>query len=152
MSHVDQRIAAVAHVSIAFGVFIGVGFLLGLAINFVIWLRSKRSPFVELHAEQAGAYQLVVLLINIAIAGIWIAAVVAFLADPEVVTRGLSVKQVLLGAWCLLLPVQIAWFFGTILLGVYAGIVVATGHDFSYPFFGPWARRRMEKRTRSRPA
>jgi uncharacterized Tic20 family protein len=148
MSHIDQRIAAIAHVSIAFGVLIGVGFLLGLAINLVIWLRSKRSPFVELHAEQAGAYQLVVLLTNAAIVGIWIAVIVAFLADPEVVTRGLSVKQVLMAAWCVLLPVQIAWFFGTLFLGVYAGIVVATGHDFSYPIFGPWAQRRMAARGR----
>src|SRR5690242_21024980 len=34
-------VAAVAHLSIAFGVFVGVGFLVGLAINLVIWLRSQ---------------------------------------------------------------------------------------------------------------
>src|SRR5262249_48694351 len=57
MSQVDRRIAAVSHLSIAFGVIIGVGFLLGIAINLVIWLRSRRSTFVEFHSGQAGAYQ-----------------------------------------------------------------------------------------------
>jgi uncharacterized Tic20 family protein len=148
MSHVDRRIAAVAHVSIGFGVIVGVGFLLGLAINLVIWLRSKRSPFVELHAEQAGAYQLIVLLTNIVLVALGITVVVAFLADVEVLTRGLSVKQVLMGTWVATLPLQIVWFFGTIILGVYAGIVVAVGGDFSYPIIGPWARRRMAARGR----
>src|SRR5260370_38563449 len=55
----DRRVAAVAHLSIGFGVFVGVGFLAGLAINLVIWLRSRRSSFVEFHSEQAGTYQLV---------------------------------------------------------------------------------------------
>src|SRR3712207_6461850 len=79
MSHVDQRIAAVAHLSIGFGVVVGVGFLVGLAINLVIWLRSRRSPVVEYHAEQAGAYQLVVLLANVLLVGLWIAAAVVVL-------------------------------------------------------------------------
>jgi uncharacterized Tic20 family protein len=146
MSQIDRRIAAIAHLSIGFGVVVGVGFLLGLAINLVIWLRSKRSPFVELHAEQAGAYQLVVLLTNILLVALGITVVVACLADLEVLTRGLSVKLVLMGIWVATLPLQIGWFFGTIFLGIYAGIVVAAGGDFSYPIFGPWARRRMAVR------
>jgi uncharacterized Tic20 family protein len=146
MSHVDQRLAAVAHLSIGFGVVIGVGFLLSLAINLVIWLRSKRSPLVELHAEQAGAYQLAILLTNLVIIGIWIAVVIMLMGDSEIGAGQLSIRQILMGMWCALLPFQVAWYFGTIIYGVYAGLVVAAGRDFSYPIFGPWARRRQAAR------
>ena len=146
MSHVDRRIAAVAHLSIGFGVIIGVGFLLGIAINLVIWLRSKRSPFVELHAEQAGAYQLVVLVTNVLIIGIWIGVIVLLMGDSELGAGQLSMRQIFMGMWCALAPLQVAWYFGTIIYGVYGGLVVAAGGDFSYPIFGPWARRRMEAR------
>jgi uncharacterized Tic20 family protein len=148
MSHVDQRIAAVAHLSIGFGVIIGVGFLVGLAINLVIWLRSRRSPVVELHAEQAGAYQLAVLLTNVVLVSIWITAAVVVLGNVRIGPDVLQFRPVLIGFWCLLTPLTAAWYFGTILYGVYAGLVVAAGRDFSYPIFGPWARRRMAARTR----
>src|SRR2546430_5974601 len=72
----DRRVAAVAHLSIAFGVFVGVGFLAGLAINLVIWLRSRRSSFVEYHSEQAGTYQLVVFVLNILFVVIWVAGII----------------------------------------------------------------------------
>ena len=144
MSHVDRRIAAVSHLSIGFGVLIGVGFLLGIAINLVIWLRSKRSTFVEYHAEQAGVYQIVVLLSNVVIVGIWIGVLIMLMGDSEIGSGQLSVRQILMGMWCALLPLQIAWYFGTILYGVYGGIVVAAGGSFSYPIIGPWARRRIE--------
>ena len=143
MSHVDRRIAAVAHLSIGFGVIIGVGFLLGLAINLVIWLRSKRSPFVELHAEQAGAYQLTVLVINILTVAIWIAGLVPLLGGSEIGMGQISLRQIVAGLWCALVPLFAVWYFGTILYGVYAGIVIASGGDFSYPIFGKWARRRL---------
>jgi uncharacterized Tic20 family protein len=146
MSHVDRRVAAVAHLSIGFGVVVGVGFLLGLAINLVIWLRSRRSPFVELHAEQAGAFQLAVFLTNVTIIGIWIAVVVMVLGDPQVWQGKLTPALVFAAIWCVLLPFQILWYAGTILLGLYGGLMVALGRDFSYPVFGPWARRRMEAR------
>jgi uncharacterized Tic20 family protein len=149
MSHVDRRIAAVSHFSIAFGVLVGVGFTLGIAINLVIWLRSKRSPFIERHAEQAGAYQLAVLLSNLTILSIWIGVVVMLMGDSEVGAGQLSIRQILMGLWCALLPLHVAWFFGTILYGVYAGLVVAAGGDFSYPIFGPWAQRRAEARSKA---
>jgi uncharacterized Tic20 family protein len=144
--HVDRRIAAVAHLSIGFALLIGVGFLPGLVVNLVIWLRSRHSPFVEMHAEQAGAYQLAVLLSNLTIIGIWIAVVVMLMGDSELGAGQLSIRQILMGMWCALLPLQLAWYFGTILYGVYAGLVVASGRDFSYPIFGAWARRRMAAR------
>jgi len=149
MSHVDRRIAAVSHLSIGFGVLIGVGFLLSIAINLVIWLRSKRSAFVEFHSEQAGVYQLIVLATNLIIVGIWVGGAIMLMGDSELGAGQLSVRQILMGTWCALLPLQIAWYFGTILYGVYGGIVVAAGGSFSYPKIGPWARRRVEARGRT---
>jgi len=146
MSHVDQRIAAVAHLSIGFGVLVGVGFMLGLVINLVIWLRSQRSPVVEYHAEQAGAYQLSILLINVGLVGLWIAMAVGVIGGPDVSIGSVPLWQPLAGSWCVLTPLIAAWFFGTILYGVYGGLLVAAGKDFSYPIFGPWARRRLAAR------
>ncbi|MGE3267309.1 MAG: DUF4870 domain-containing protein [Chloroflexota bacterium] len=143
--HVDQRIAAVCHLSIGFGVVVGVGFLVGLAINLVIWLRSKRSSVVEFHSEQAGAYQLAVLITNIAIVGIWIGVLVWLMGYSQIGTGNLSVGDMLAGLWALLLPVQLAWYIGTIAYGLYAGVKVAAGRDFSYPIFGKWARGRVSQ-------
>ena len=148
MSHVDQRIAAVAHLSIGFGVIVGVGFLVGLAINLVIWLRSKRSPVVELHAEQAGAYQLSVFLINIGLVGLWILMAVGVIGGPNVTIGSVPLWQPLAGSWCVSTPLIAAWYFGTILYGVYGGLRVAFGRDFSYPIIGAWVERRMAKRER----
>jgi uncharacterized Tic20 family protein len=147
MGHVDQRIAAVSHLSIGFGVIIGVGFLVGLAINLVIWLRSKRSPVVEYHAEQAGAYQLAVLLINLGLVALWIGLAFGVMGLPDVRLGSTPLWQPLAGVWCLVTPAIAVWYFGTILYGVYGGLLVAAGKDFSYPVFGPWARRRLAART-----
>src|SRR3954471_16599286 len=100
----DRRVAAVSHLSSGFGLLIGVGFTVGLAINLVIWLRSRRSSFVELHAEQAGEYQLVVLLVNLLIAGLWIVAIIAAMSDPDIWSFNLTIRHVLVGAWCALIP------------------------------------------------
>jgi hypothetical protein len=117
--------------------------MVGLAINLVIWLRSKRSPVVELHAEQAGAYQLAVLLINIALVGLWIGLAVGVIGTGDVRLGSMPVWQPLTGLLCLLTPITAVWYFGTILYGIYGGLLVAAGRDFSYPVFGPWARRRL---------
>ena len=143
--HVDQRIAAVCHLSIGFGVVIGVGFLPGLAINLVIWLRSRRSSVVAFHSEQAGTYQLAVLITNLTMVGIWIAVLVSLMGRSQIGEGMLSMWDMLAGMWLALLPLQIAWYFGTILYGVYAGIMVAAGRDFSYPFFGRRARERVAR-------
>jgi uncharacterized Tic20 family protein len=148
-THIDRRIAAVAHLSIGFGVVVGVGFLLGIAINAVIWLRSKRSPFVELHAEQAGAYQLTVFIINIVVVALWLAgAGYLMVGGSGLRLGGVSLNQVLVGAGCLVVPAFVLWYVGTILYGLYGGLLIAAGRDFSYPVFGPWARRRLEGRDR----
>jgi uncharacterized Tic20 family protein len=147
---VDRRIAAVAHLSIGFGVVVGVGFLLGIAINIVIWLRSRRSPFVELHAEQAGAYQLSVLLINILVVALWLAGA-GYLAvgGSSVQVGSVSLNQVLMGLGCVTVPAFVLWFFGTIFYGLYGGLLIAAGRDFSYPIFGPWAQRRLKRHRRT---
>lgn len=149
MSHVDRRIAAVAHLSIGFGIIIGVGFLLGLAINLVIWLRSRRSTFVEYHAEQAGAYQLTVFVVNIVIVLVWIAGLFPLLGGSEIGLGEISLRQILAGLWCALVPLFVLWYFGTILYGVYGGLVVAAGGSFAYPKFGAWARRRLARKGKS---
>lgn len=149
MSHVDRRIAAVAHLSIGFGIIIGVGFLLGLAINLVIWLRSRRSTFVEYHAEQAGAYQLTVFLLNVLIVAVWIAGLFPLLGGSEIGLGEISLRQIVAGLWCALVPLVVLWYFGTILYGVYGGLIVASGGNFSYPKFGPWARRRLARKGKS---
>jgi uncharacterized Tic20 family protein len=144
--HVDQRIAAVSHLSIGFGIVVGVGFLLGIAINLVIWLRSKRSSVVAFHAEQAGAYQLAVLLINIVIVAIWVGvAFVLVMNGSQIGSGDLSGGQMLMGLWCALVPLFALWFFGTIAYGLYGGLLVAAGRDFSYPIFGKWARKRTQR-------
>jgi uncharacterized Tic20 family protein len=146
MGHVDQRIAAVCHLSIGFGIIVGVGFLVGIAINLVIWLRSKRSPVVEYHAEQAGTYQLTVFLINVALVVLWVAFAVGVMGAPDVRLGSIPLWQPLAGSWCLLTPAIAIWYFGTILYGLYGGLLVAAGKEFSYPIFGRWARGRLGDR------
>jgi uncharacterized Tic20 family protein len=141
----DRRVAAVSHVSIAFGVLIGVGFTLGIAINFAIWLRSKRSPMVEFHSAQAGTYQFIVLVTNIVLIALWIAGLFWVVGGPESGPPPLARFQIATVVWLALLPIEIVWFFGTILLGVYAGLKVGLGGEFSYPIIGAWVQRRMAK-------
>jgi uncharacterized Tic20 family protein len=144
----DRRLAAVAHLSIGFGIFIAVGFLLGLAINAVIWLRGRHSPIVSFHAEQAGTYQLVVLLTNLALAAVWIVGVFVMLGGSQLGEGMLSARQIVMGLWLALLPIGIIWYVGTILYGLYGGLMVALGREFSYPVIGPWVARRMAARAR----
>lgn len=149
IEHVDRRIAAVAHLSIGFGVVIGVGFLLGLAINLVIWLRSRRSPFVEYHAEQAGAYQLTVLLTNVLVVVGWlVGAGYLALGGSSVALGSVPLNHVLAGLGCVVVPAFVLWYVGTIAYGLYGGLLIAAGREFSYPVFGAWARRRFDRRLR----
>lgn len=131
-----------AHASIGFG-FVGIGFLLGLVINGVIWLRSRRSSFLAVQSEQAGAYQLAVLLINIALVVIWTAIFVyVLLGDSTIGVGQLSARQVAVGFWFALIPLFALWYVGSILYGIYGAIRIAQGREFWYPILGAWARRR----------
>jgi|SRR5436190_7083855 len=144
----DRRIAAVAHLSIGFGVVVGVGFLVGLAVNAVIWLRSRHSPTVEFHAEQAGAYQLFVLLSNILFIVVWLGGLAFMMTGLPAGEGLLSFKNVTIGGWLLLLIPEIVWYFGSIFYGLYAGTKVAIGGEFTYPVIGTWVKRRLTNRAR----
>jgi len=138
----DRGLAVLAHASIGFG-FVGIGFLLGLAINGVIWLRSRRSSFLAVQSEQAGAYQLAVLLINVALVVVWTAILIyVFLGDSAIGFGQLSARQVAAGFWLALIPLFAIWYVGTILYGIYGAFRIAQGREFWYPILGAWARRR----------
>lgn len=131
-----------AHAGIAFGL-VGIGFLVGLAINGVIWLRSRRSSYLEVQSEQAGAYQLAVFLINIALALVLgPTALYIVFAESTIGPGELSMPQIVAGLWCALMPLVAMWYVGTILYGVYGAVRIARGGDFWYPIIGAWARRR----------
>jgi uncharacterized Tic20 family protein len=141
----DRRVAAAAHLSIGFGVFVGVGFLAGLAINLVIWLRSRRSSFVEFHSEQAGTYQLIVFVLNILLLLGWFGGLIAM---PSASDYGGRLLQ--MGGWVALLLGIGLWYVGTIVLGIYAGLKIALGGDFSSRVFGWRFRRRLASRAAKR--
>jgi uncharacterized Tic20 family protein len=141
----DRRVAAVAHLSIAFGVFVGVGFLAGLAINLVIWLRSRRSSYVEFHSEQAGTYQLIVFVLNILFVVIWATGVVVAMSGSANPETPVSWRLAFAGGWLSLAGLFGIWYVATILLGIYAGISIALGREFSYPIIGAWVQRRLAR-------
>ena len=148
--HADRGLAVLAHASIGFGLF-GIGFLLGLAINFVIWLRSRRSSYLSIHAEQAGAYQLAILVINVVVVVAWVLMLLyVFLGPSEIGEGQLSIRQILAGMWLALIPLFAIWYVATIAYGLYGAARVAAGHQFWYPVFGPWAQRRAERDARKR--
>jgi uncharacterized Tic20 family protein len=141
----DRGLAVLAHASIGFG-FFGIGFLLGIAINAVIWLRSRKSSYVAVQAEQAGAYQLLVLLINIALVLIWVAALIyVFAGDSTLGPAELSVRQIAAGLWLALIPLFLIWYVASIIYGFWAAYRVSQGKEFWYPIVGSWARRRAER-------
>ncbi|MCC6179977.1 MAG: DUF4870 domain-containing protein [Chloroflexi bacterium] len=140
----DRALAVLAHASIGFGIVIGVGFITGIIINALVWLRSRHSPFVAMHAEQAGSYQVFVLVTTVLMAAGLVGAAWSTLSGllfeeaQVVVPIGVSGVAVLV-----LLPLLVLWYFGTILLGLYGALRVAAGKPFSYPVFGAWARRHL---------
>ncbi|MDQ3706875.1 MAG: DUF4870 domain-containing protein, partial [Chloroflexota bacterium] len=60
----ERLLAGVAHGAIAFGL-LGLTLPISLLITGIIWLYSRRSPYVRFHSDQAGCYQCSVLLINV---------------------------------------------------------------------------------------
>lgn len=152
----ERLLAAAAHGAIAFG-FVGIGFLLSLAITAVIWLVSKKSPYVREQSDRAGRYQIFVVLANIALIGLWIVGFVLLIYLSNWQGWGAGGWQgwnrldwrwflVILDGLLLLvsLPLLIAWFFGTIAYGVYAALRALRGDDFHYPP-PPWKWRRARR-------
>ena len=133
----DRTLSAVAHGAIAFG-FLGFTLLISLAISGFLWLYGKRSRQVRFHSEQAGCFQVIVLLVNI------------FAIIALGITGGFAIFQNFqgqsdLGTPWLLFVGLIAfglWFFGTILYGIYGAVMVMLGRDFKYPVIGDWAKKR----------
>ncbi|MFN8523064.1 MAG: DUF4870 domain-containing protein [Chloroflexota bacterium] len=138
----DRTLGILAHASIAFGL-LGVGSLIGIAINAVIWLRAGRSEYVAVQARQAGLYQLSVLLINVAIAGAWVAILVfVFMGESEIGPGKLSFRQIAAGMWLALIPLWLIWYLVTIGYGLYAASRIARGKPFTYPLVGGSTRPR----------
>ena len=150
----ERALAAAAHGAIAFG-FVGIGFILSLVITAVIWLASKKSPYVREQADRAGRYQLFVLFINIVAVILWVLGFALLLSltgwrifgfgggDPQVaeslpITIVIALDTITLIA---ALPIFVVWFYGTIFYGVYGTIRALAGHDFHYPP-PPWKRRK----------
>jgi len=59
-------------------------------------------------------------------------------------------RQLIMGGWLSLAGLFFIWYFGTILLGVYAGIKIALGGDFTYPVIGARIQRRLAARAERR--
>jgi len=146
INETDRRLAAIPHLIIGLWLFIGIGFLVGLAIDLVIWLRKRHSPFVEFHAEQAGTYQFTVFILNVLFVVIWLGGIYVLLGGSQIGEGLLSTRQLLMGGWLSLIGLFIIWYFGTIFYGMYAGVKIALGRDFEYPIIGKRVQRRMEAR------
>src|SRR5688500_13883053 len=71
----DRALAVLAHAAIGFGLF-GISLLVSVVISLVIWVVSRRRRHVAIHAEQAGVYQLVVLIVNVVVVAGWLAATI----------------------------------------------------------------------------
>jgi hypothetical protein len=146
-------LAVLAHAGIALG-FFGVGFLASLAISVLIWLFSKRSRYLYFHSEQAGLYQLLVFLINIADALILLGLGVLFwhiefgpdAPAPSSFTDLLAKLGAIIEYLMLPLLIYLVWFVGSILYGVFGAIMVAAGREFSYPWIGNYIKRKMKRR------
>ncbi|MFL5732649.1 MAG: DUF4870 domain-containing protein [Chloroflexia bacterium] len=126
-----RTLSALAHGALAFG-FLGVGFLLSLAITGVIWLYGRRSPQVRFHSEQAGCYQCSVLLINLVlVVGLGAAGGLSLFDIAHGRPDGGLGGLVLLGLVLFLL-----WFAASILYGLFAALMVLVGKEFKYPIIG----------------
>lgn len=127
----ERLLAGVAHGAIAFGLF-GVTFPVALLITGVIWLYSRRSPYVRFHSDQAGCYQCSVLLINVLV-------VLLLLASGGFAVVGVIRGETTWGELGLMLWVIglfLVWFVITIFLGIIGAIMVLLGRPFKYPFIG----------------
>lgn len=138
----ERLLAAAAHAALGFGL-VGIGFFLSLVITGVIWLSSKRLPFVAEHADRAGRYQLFVFLANVLIV---VSGIAVFLILD---TQGWWASGGLRAAVLLLVLLGTAfvfgvWYFASIFYGLYAALRVLGGHDFSYPAH-PLRRRRHQR-------
>lgn len=151
----ERTLAAVAHGAIAFG-FLGVGFLLSVAITVVIWLVSWKSDYVREQADRAGRYQIFVLLLNVVVVIIWALGLGLLVwltgwrifdgGAPDLIQSGPVTVVLLIDTFLLItaIPIFLVWYVGTILYGVYGAARALAGHDFRYPAL--WGRRKRRER------
>jgi uncharacterized Tic20 family protein len=155
----ERVLAAAAHGAIAFG-FVGIGFILSLVITGVIWLASRKSSYLREQSDRAGRYQIFVVLANVLMIALWIIgfSLLIYLTNWQGWGNGgwqgwrqldwRWLLTVLDGLTLLIsLPLIIAWFFGTIVYGVYAATRALRGDDFHYPR-PPWKWRRGRRTER----
>ncbi len=154
----ERALAAVSHGAIAFG-FVGIGFILSLVITAVIWLASKKSPYLQEQSDRAGRYQIYVVVMNIVVIAVWILflALLGYLVGWEGLWNG-SIQRtgslgwrwiiVVIDALLLLvaIPIFAVWYVGTILYGIYGAYRALRGHDFHYP--PPFWKRGRRNRAR----
>lgn len=152
----ERALAAAAHGAIAFG-FVGIGFILSLVITAVIWLASKKSPYVREQSDRAGRYQIFVLLVNIVAVVLWVLGFALLLSltgwrifgfgggDPQVAESLPITVVIALDTIALIaaVPIFAVWFYGTIFYGVYGTLRALAGHDFHYPP-PPWKWRKRQ--------
>lgn len=155
----ERVLAAVAHGAIAFG-FVGIGFLLSLAITAVIWLASKRSPYLQEQSDRAGRYQIYVVVVNVLTILLWLLGLglLLYLTGWRDWGNGdwqgwahLDLRWLVVTLDGLLLliaiPIFVVWYIGTIVYGIYGAVRALRGHDFHYPPpFWKW-RRAARNRT-----
>jgi uncharacterized Tic20 family protein len=155
----ERAMAAVSHGAIAFG-FVGIGFLLSLAITAVIWLASKKSPYLQEQSDRAGRYQIYVIVVNVVAIILWLLglALLGYLVGWEGLwngsiqrTGGLGPRWIIVALDALLLvialPIFAVWYVGTILYGIYGAYRALSGHDFRYP--PPFWKRGRRARDRA---
>ncbi|HEX8217945.1 MAG TPA: DUF4870 domain-containing protein [Chloroflexia bacterium] len=127
----ERLLAGVAHGAIAFGL-LGVTFPVALLITGVVWLYSRRSPYVRFHSDQAGCYQCSVLLINVLVVAVL--AVFGGFAVFGAIRGETTWGELGLVLWGI--GLFLVWFAITIVLGVIGAIMVLLGRPFKYPFIG----------------
>lgn len=156
----ERALAAVAHGAIAFG-FVGIGFLLSLAITAVIWLASKRSPYLQEQSDRAGRYQIYVVVVNVIAIIAWLLGLAllgsllswqgGLFGGHATALDGLGPRWIIVALDALLLvialPIFAVWYVGTILYGIYGAYRALGGHDFRYP--PPFWKRGRRARDRT---
>ncbi|HEX8228841.1 MAG TPA: DUF4870 domain-containing protein [Chloroflexia bacterium] len=133
----ERLLAGVAHGAIAFGLF-GLTLPISLLITGIIWLYSRRSPYVRFHSDQAGCYQCSVLLVNVLV--VVILAVSGGFAIFGVIRGESTWAELGLVLWAIVLFA--VWFAITIIVGLVGAVMVLLGKPFKYPFIGDWFLKR----------
>lgn len=129
----ERSTAAAAHGAIAFGL-LGIGFLITIAINIYFWFASQKSPYIRRQVEQAGCYQLIVMLVDfLLVAGGGV--LLGYLLGQPILGRQLLPAGSEGLFWLLLVFLVvffIVFFFVTIAYGLYAAGRAAAGVEFRY--------------------